>query len=151
MLIGPVDHQPLADWITSIPFEEWPQQHRIDEQLRPSMVTDLDWHGFGTRTDDLVGELCSRYFAGLIPYQRMLSVVMPGHSIPPHVDEQGKNWLCRVHVPLASNDWSAFIVEGLELNMAPGWAYRVDTTKEHAVVNNGDTPRIHFMFDVGKA
>lgn len=148
MRLGSIDHKPLADWITSIPLEDWPQQNRIDDQIRPSMVTDTNWHGFGTRTDDLVRELCGRHFVGLIPYQRMLSVVMPGHSIAPHIDEQGKDWVCRVHVPLTSNDKSFFWVEDGAYRFPPGSAYRVDTTKRHAVTNDGDCPRIHLMFDI---
>lgn len=112
------------------------------------MVTDIEWHNFGSLTDGAVSWLMAR-FDGYVAYQRMLSVVMPGHSIPAHVDEQGKRWLCRVHVPLMSNEKSRFLVEGVPHEMKPGVAYRVDTRKEHAVTNDGDTPRIHFMFDVG--
>lgn len=149
MLIGPVDSIALSEWIKFIPFEDWPQQHRLEDGLiRPAMVTDLEWHGFGVVTNDVVAGLM-RNFEGLAAYQRMLSVVMPGHSIPPHVDAQAKKWRCRVHVPLLTNSKSWFWVEGRPISMECGFAYRVDTTKEHAVTNDGDTPRIHFMFDVG--
>jgi hypothetical protein len=152
LLLGPVDVSELTHWINSISFEEWPQQHRLEDgQIRPSMVTDLSWHDFGAMTDGTVQHIMES-FPGCVAYQRMLSVVMPGHSIPSHVDEQGKDWLCRVHVPLMSNDKSKFWVDGVPHDMAPGFAYRVDTTKPHAVTNNGDCPRIHMMFDVsGKA
>lgn len=146
-----VDVTDLVRWVSAIPFEEWPQQNRLEDgKIRPSMVTDLEWHGFGAMTDGIVQEIMQEH-PGCVAYQRMLSVVMPGHSIAPHVDGQGKNWVTRVHVPLVSNDWSTFIADGVEITMAPGFTYLVDTTKEHAVVNDGDTPRIHFMFDVGKA
>lgn len=152
MRLGPIDHKPLADWILAIPFEDWPQQRRLDDgKIRPSMVTDLEWHDFARRTDQTVSGIMHAHFGDYLAYQRMLSVVMPGHSIAPHIDEQGKNWVCRVHVPLISNDRSFFIVEGRPQYFDPGFAYRVDTTKEHAVTNDGDTPRIHFMFDVGKS
>jgi hypothetical protein len=150
MLICAVDVDLLTRWITAIDFADWPQQHRLaDGQIRPSMVTDLGWYGFGSETEEIVRTMLS-HFPGCQDYQRMLSVVMPGHSIAPHVDGQSKNWMCRVHVPLTSNDKSHFIVAGEPVHMAPGFAYRVDTTIEHAVTNEGDTPRIHFMFDVGR-
>lgn len=140
----------MAAWIAAIPFEDWPQQHRLEDgKIRPSMITDLDWNSFGPMSDEAVNGLMI-HFDGMAAYQRMLSVVMPGHSIPPHIDGQSKGWLCRVHVPLLSNDRSFFFVEGRPQYFDPGFAYRVDTTKEHAVTNDGDTPRVHFMFDVGK-
>lgn len=150
MLIGAVNSAALSEWISAIPFEEWPQQHRLaDGLIRPAMVTDPAWHGFGAMTDGVVSEIMVQ-FDGLVACQRMVSAVMPGHSIPPHRDHQAKTWRCRVHVPLLSNDRSRFIIEGTPYAMPPGFAYRVDTEKEHAVTNDGDTPRIHFMFDVGK-
>lgn len=156
MILGPVDHTQMAQWISAIPFGEWPQQHRLEDgKIRPSMVTDQFWHNFGGESHVVVRHVMAAHFLdGLdddrMSYQRMLSVVMPGHSIPPHVDGQSKNWICRVHVPLLTNSKSWFWVEGRPISMEPGFAYRVDTTKEHAVTNDGDTPRIHFMFDVGK-
>jgi aspartyl/asparaginyl beta-hydroxylase (cupin superfamily) len=78
----------------------------------------------------------------------MLTVVMPGHSIPPHVDEQPEAWLARIHVPLTTNDESRFIVGGEHHHMDIGSAYLVNTTVEHAVRNDGGTPRIHLMWDL---
>lgn len=78
----------------------------------------------------------------------MLSVVVPGHSIEPHKDQQAPAWVCRVHVPLTTSDRSAFIVGGEAHTLAVGMAYLVNTLVEHAVTNDGATPRTHFMFDV---
>jgi hypothetical protein len=141
----------LRQWILAIPFEEWPQQRRLEDgKIRPSMVTDLEWHDFGRRTDETVRRIMFTDFQGCRAYQRMLSVVMPGHSIPAHIDEQDSKFVCRVHVPLTSNHDSFFFIEDTPFNFNPGFAYRVDTTKRHAVTNDGETPRIHFMFDVGE-
>lgn len=150
-LFGAVDAIVLTDWIAAIPFEEWPQQHRLaDGQVRPAMQTDLAWHGFGAIAEPVVNAIMQEHFPGCVAYQRMLSVVMPGHSIPPHCDEQAKSWISRVHVPLTSNAKSRFIVGGEDHVLAPGFAYRVNTRAEHAVTNDGETPRMHFMFDVGR-
>jgi hypothetical protein len=149
-LLGPVNSDALKDWIGAIPFEEWPQQHRLaDGLVRPAMLTDLKWRGFGIVAGPVVSEIM-RAFPACDAYQKMLSVVMPGHAIEPHRDEQSPRWLCRVHVPLTSNDRSQFIVGGVAHVLIPGMAYRVNTLAEHAVVNDGDTPRIHFMFDVSR-
>lgn len=148
--LADVNVDDLVAWVTAIPFEDWPQQHRLaDDLIRPSMMTDLDWHDFGLHTDAIVTDIMER-FTGCSAYQRMLSVVMPGHSIAPHRDEQPTSWLCRVHVPLTSNAKSRFIVNNKHYVLFRGSAYRVNTEAVHAVTNDGETPRTHFMFDIGK-
>lgn len=142
--LGPVHIDGLIRWIEGIEFTEWPQQARLaDGKLRPAMVTDLDWHGFGAMTDGIVADV-----SGPKAYQRMLSVVMPGHEIEPHQDRQAPYWKHRVHVPLTSNPKALFIIEGEPWWMAPGIAFAVDTRRLHSVVNVGDTPRVHLMWDV---
>lgn len=137
----------MVAWISAIAFEDWPQQHRLNGQLRPAMVTDRVWHRFGEIAEPVVDGLMD-YFPSCMSDQWMLSVVMPGHAIEPHCDEQPPHWLCRVHVPLTTNDQSQFIVGGVARRMTVGQAYRVNTEIEHSVMNDGDSPRIHFMFDV---
>jgi len=143
-----VDVGELRDWVAAIPFEEWPQQHPTDDQLKPAMVTDLEWHGFGSVAKPLIDGLME-HFPGAYPFQVMLSAVMPGHVIPAHKDDQPPHWLTRVHVPLITNDDSEFLVEVISYHLAVGKAYRVNTMREHRVVNLGRVPRVHMMFDVG--
>lgn len=149
MPLGAVNVAPMADWIGSIPFEDWPQQNPPGAELKPAMVSDPWWHGFGEFAGPLIAEIVA-FFPGCFAYQTMLSVVMPGHDIAPHRDQQGPKWLTRVHAPLATNDLSAFLVEGVPHHMEIGQAYSVDTLRTHSVVNLGDTPRIHFMTDIGR-
>lgn len=138
------------EWISAIPLAEWPQQHRVDAQLRPAMVNDLGWHGFGTVTSSLVDRIAS-LMPGCEPFNRMLSVVMPGHAIDPHCDAQEPSWVTRVHVPLLTNPRATVEMAGTVYRLCAGQAYSFDTRVEHIVRNYGDTPRIHFMFDVRRA
>lgn len=140
----------LQEWLLPLPLDRWPQQHRVDEQLRPAMVNDPEWYDFGSRTFAVVNELLEK-LPGSGPtqdYNRMLSCVMPGHSIDRHRDEQEPGWLTRVHVPLTTNPHAVTVVEGVRYHLEVGRAYTVDTRREHAVRNDGGCPRIHFMFDV---
>lgn len=138
----------LVAWITAIDFADWPQQHRLaDGGIRPMMVSDHAWHGFGAETRPLIAELLA-HFPGCVSSTELLSVVMPGHQIEPHTDSQPPHWRCRVHVPLTSNPLSRFIVGGVAHRLVPGQAYRVNTEAVHAIENAGPTPRIHLMFDV---
>lgn len=144
-MFAAVDVVDLVKWIGGIAWTDWPQQSLTE--LKPAMVTDPRWHEFGRRTDALVAHLMA-HFPGCEDHQRMLSVVMPGHSIEPHRDEQAPAWQTRVHVPLITNDRALFITDEDADVMQVGHAYLVDTRKTHAVHNAGDTPRVHFMFDV---
>lgn len=147
--LGPVSVTKMVAWVKAIPFEEWPQQSRTE--LKPAMVNDLAWHGFGEAMRPVVENL-SIAFEGSPDkaFNHMLSVVMPGHSIPPHKDEQPEDWLYRIHIPLTTNSKAVTIINGKEHHMDVGRAYKVNTRAVHEVVNKGKTPRIHFMFDLRK-
>jgi hypothetical protein len=143
-----VDPAALAAWVQAIPFEEWPQQHRLaDGLIRPAMMNDPAWRGFGFARRQVTATIMERIGAGQ-ECSPMLSVVMPGHAIPAHADRQLAAWRCRVHVPLATNERAAFIVDGERFHLETGAAYLVNTEREHEVRNDGETPRIHYMFDV---
>lgn len=143
-----VDITSIVAWLRGIPFRDWPQQRA--HVIYPAMVTDLEWHSFGATVQPIVDKLLIEHFSGCTEFQQMLSAVMPGNEIEPHRDEQAPYWVGRVHVPLISNDYAWFYVEGQRYRMVPGRAYCVDTRLFHAVKNHGDTPRVHFMFDVRK-
>lgn len=147
--LGAVDVGPLQSWVAAIPYTDWPQQRPLaDGRLRPAMVNDLAWHGFGAATDPVVTALHGLVPAGLRSARRLLSVVMPGHEIPPHVDPQPPDWWGRVHVPIVSDPASQFFVLGQAFHLRPGTAYAVNTLQEHAVSNvYGVAPRVHFIVD----
>ncbi len=147
--LGPVDIAAPLAWITGIPLEAWPQQNRLpDQRLRPAMVSDPGWFDFAVRTHALVCHV-GDYVPGCRPGLQMLSVVMPGHHIPTHVDRQAKDWVGRIHVPLTTDSESRFVVGGIPHHLEVGMAYLVNTEVEHSVTNvDGTRPRIHFMVDM---
>lgn len=147
--LADADVQPLVAWITAIPFEDWPQQPRLaDGGLRPAMVSDPAWHGMEQIAQPYIDQVLALFPAGSRAERLMVSVVMPGHAIQPHIDAQPPYWLCRVHLPLTTNEESRFVVGAEHQQMAVGSVYRVNTEVEHSVENAGSTPRIHLMFDV---
>lgn len=146
-----VDVLALIEWVEAIPFEEWPQDHRVHpDKIRPAMASKPQWHGFGQKTDAIVVELMGRGLNrfGSVTNNRMLSVVMPDASIEPHTDNPSSDWRVRVHVPLVTNDKALFLVDDDPYCMAVGRAYLVNVRQRHEIRNDGTTPRIHFMFDV---
>lgn len=142
----PVEADDLIAWIIAIPFTDWPQQHP-DNGMRPAMVNDPAWHDLWPRTHLLVAEVLE-HFPACHDANRMLSVVMPGHTIPEHADQQAPDWVTRVHVPLTSNTRSGLGMPDGAWWLQPGQAYRVNTEVPHSIWNYGETPRVHFMCDV---
>lgn len=140
-----VDHRELAMLVQGIPFEKWPQQQI--GVLKPAMVTKLDWYGWGDVAKRIVDEIMWQ-FRGCQTRQWMLSCVLPGDFIEPHADVQVPGGVTRIHVPLWSNGLAFFISGSATHIMRTGWAYKVDIEVRHSVRNNGQTPRVHFMFDV---
>ena len=144
---SPVNVSELVAWINAINFEDWPQQWHPEGKLRPSMVTNPDWHNFKSVTDSTVDGLLTG-FPGCSAYQRMLSVVMPDDFITEHRDHQAEYWMARVHVPLTTNPKAIYRSGSRDYHMEVGQAYLINTLLEHSVFNNGETPRIHLMFDI---
>jgi|SRR5450631_2447814 len=137
----------IADWVKVIPIEDWPQQSKCDEQLRPAMVTDLKWHNFGNKVQPCINDVMTN-FSHNAAYNYLLSIIMPKHVIDPHIDEQPVSWVCRIHVPLITNVECLFGIGDEVHHLRVGCAYAVNTRKEHMIINGGDEPRIHLMFDV---
>lgn len=147
--LGPVNTRVVLDWLKAIPYEQWPQQHPIHGQMRPAMINVRSWYQFGVITDPLAERILSTMTDGAVELNRLLSVVMPGHGIEPHVDKHTANWWGRIHVPMTDAPLSRFIVGGEAHHLEPGWAYLVNIAVEHSVENPDPSPRVHFMLDVG--
>src|SRR2546422_827410 len=82
----------LVAWIRAIDFVDWPQQSKLaDGKLRPAMINDPAWHDFGVKAAPVVSRLMGQ-FPGCAASNPMLSAVMPGHRIEPHVDAQAPDW-----------------------------------------------------------
>lgn len=150
MLLPPDKFAEVVAWISAIPYKEWPQARPpVGGDLQPAMISDPEWHGFGRATQALVDEAMigrSGRLGG-----RMLSVVMPGRSIKRHHDPRSEEWCARGHIPLLSNNRATFITESEILCMKPGHLYWVNPLEMHSIVNGGDTPRVHLIFDVIRA
>jgi hypothetical protein len=98
----------------------------------------------------------------------MLSRMLPGQAHPFHVDRQRADWITRIHVPIVTNPlaWIAFEAENepvhpgneaVELgnvllcnkvHFLAGKAYSFNTLERHAFGNDGDTERVHLIFEV---
>lgn len=78
----------------------------------------------------------------------MFARMAPGGEIKPHRDANpAAKWPHKIHVPLLTNDRVTFYVEGIGYHLPEGEAAEVNNMGIHAVKNDGDTDRIHLIFE----
>jgi hypothetical protein len=78
----------------------------------------------------------------------MLARMAPGGVIHPHRDENpAAKWPHKIHVPIQTNDRVTFHVAGEDRHFAEGEAVEVNNMDVHAVTNQGDSDRIHLIFE----
>jgi len=72
----------------------------------------------------------------------------PGSGVPPHFDIQ-LYWRThtRVHIPIITHPDIRFRCDSEEVHMAAGEAWTFDNWRQHEVVNETPTRRIHLVFD----
>jgi hypothetical protein len=87
------------------------------------------------------------YANGVFP-RVMFARMAPGGEIKPHRDANAAaKWPHKIHVPLLTNDRVTFFVEGTGYHLPEGEAAEVNNMGVHAVKNDGDTDRIHLIFE----
>lgn len=87
------------------------------------------------------------YARGVFP-RVMLARMAPGGVIQPHIDANpAAKWPHKIHVPLQTNDHVVFFCGGAERHFPVGEAVEVANLGPHWVRNDGDTDRIHLIFE----
>ena len=82
----------------------------------------------------------------------MLARLDPGQHILAHRDVSPFFGLChRMHVPVLTNPDVVFSVDHVNHYLKAGQLYEIDNRRLHAVVNHGQSPRIHLIFDLFSA
>ncbi|WP_264944744.1 aspartyl/asparaginyl beta-hydroxylase domain-containing protein [Sphingomonas canadensis] len=79
----------------------------------------------------------------------MLARLRAHGVIERHVDGAGSNLRThKIHVPLITNPKVVTTLGDREFHLEAGRAYEVNNVAPHAVRNDGDADRIHFIFEV---
>ena len=87
------------------------------------------------------------YARGVFP-RVMLARMAPGGIIQPHRDNMpAALWPHKIHVPLLTNDKVGFYIEPKTYYFPVGEAVEVNNLDVHAVKNEGDSDRIHLIFE----
>ena len=167
--LGRVDVACLRDAVLEIPESVWEQENstkpnRFDALDRTChipfrFVRDFDdwrvsddmrlWAEWRGLLEPVLEQATQPYAYTRGAYPRiMLARMAPGGVIHPHRDgNPSARWPHKIHIPLQSNPGVTFEVGGASYHMPEGDAFEVNNMAVHAVTNNGDTNRIHLIFE----
>lgn len=85
----------------------------------------------------------NRYFPKV-----MLANLPAKNFIRPHIDGAAAGHVPhKFHLPIDTNGQSFFYLEEEKFHFEEGVAYEVNNGKRHAVINNGESDRIHLIFE----
>lgn len=151
-----VDVRAMREWVLPIPLADWPTAPRptLDPYIIgfPAIVNMPAWHGFAVEAAKLTEQIRFLNLPDLRDkklYDFKISTLVPWQFLGTHEHGIGPDmakWCFRVHVPIMTNP-SAFFIMDRAYHMEEGSVYIVNVGRPHAVVNHGDTRRIHFMFE----
>jgi quercetin dioxygenase-like cupin family protein len=92
--------------------------------------------------------LASVYGPDAVSVRCILTRLSAGLRIPRHRDNGfSLSYSHRIHVPIVTSDSVFFTVGGEEIAMKEGEVWEINNMREHAVRNDGATPRIHLIVD----
>lgn len=117
------------DWRASHDRPAWPQWRTLLEPVMAQAVRDYG------------------YARGVFP-RVMFARMSPGGVIHPHIDANpAAKWPHKIHVPLSTNPGVVSFFGGAERYFPAGEAVEVDNLGPHWVRNEGDTDRVHLIFE----
>lgn len=139
-----VDVEALALWARG-PLP-WPARTDPTKPLRI-------WAMAGDLVGPLVSQILAHFSPPVIARDACLSLMPAGDSHPMHVDSEPATFITRVHVPLTTNPgcWFEWEEESRRVHFDVGAAYCFDTQSRHAFGNDGESDRIHLLFDVWRS
>lgn len=167
--LGPVDAAALKAAVLAIPEATWdaenagkPNRFEALDRTRHIVFRFVDsvrdWRGSHDRPawaewqhllEPVMRQAVAPYgYANGVFPRVMLARMAPGGEIKPHRDANAAaKWPHKIHVPLLTNAQVTFFIEGTGYHLPEGEAAEVNNMGVHAVKNDGDTDRIHLIFE----
>jgi hypothetical protein len=107
------------------------------------------WKDFGDLVMPIMQTIVAKHYpAGGMVLRVVLARLLPQCRIHLHYDRHPSFSVAhRIHVPLLVNPDVEFIVGTERLALQAGHAFELNNAMPHSVANNGDTPRVHLIFD----
>ncbi len=167
--LGKVDVARLREDVLAIPEPIWdfensgkPNDYRALDRTRHILFRFVDstrdwrrshdrplWEAWRERLEPVLRQAVAPYgYANGVFPRVMLARMPPGGEIKPHQDTNvAARWPHKIHVPITTNDRVAFWIDGTAYHLPVGEAFEVNNMAVHAVRNDGDSDRIHLIFE----
>ena len=166
--LGSVNVSELVDRVMAIPVELWqaenkkkPNRYRNLNETRHIMfrfVNSLDnvfdshdlplWDDWKDILLPIMEQAARSLGYKEYRFPRVMFAKLPaGGKIAPHVDVAASHYIHKIHVPLITNEKTIFDVGGRKEQLRAGEITEVNNKTSHAVRNDGDEDRIHFIFE----
>jgi len=167
--LGQIELGSLREELLSIPEELWD----LEDSLKPNRFETLDktrhivfrfikdlndwrqaydrpiWNAWREKITPIIEQAVKPYGYAKGSFPRiMLARMAPGGIIHAHRDNMpSATWPHKIHIPILTNEKVGFYVEPTTYHFKVGQAVEVNNLGPHAVRNNGDTDRIHLIFE----
>ena len=167
--LGNVDISSLRDAVLAIPESVWdaenatkPNRYEALDRTRHIVFRFIDspkdwrsshdrpaWAEWRDRLLPVMEQATRPYGYARSVYPRVMFARMaPGGIIHPHTDSNAAaQWPHKIHVPILTNPKVSFLSGGSVHHFAEGVAVEVNNLDVHAVSNEGDSDRIHLIFE----
>jgi hypothetical protein len=167
--LGPVDIAALRAAVSAIPETVWSAENagkpnRFEALGATGHIvfrfidSPRDWRGSHDRSawsqwrgllEPVLGEAVRDYGYARGAFPRvMLASMPPGGVIHPHIDANpAAKWPHKIHVPLSTNPGVVSFFGGQERHFPVGEAVEVNNLGPHWVRNDGETDRVHLIFE----
>jgi hypothetical protein len=167
--LGPVEIGALRDAVLAIPRETWAAENadkpnrfealdRTEHIVFRFVRTLHDWRDSYDRPlwaewrgllEPVLAQATAAYGYANGAFPRIMFAKMaPGGVIHAHRDASpSAKWPHKVHVPLQTNPKVLFFADPKRYHLGIGRAWEVNNLGLHAVNNDGDTDRIHLIFE----
>ncbi len=166
--LGPVDVDPLIERVKNIPESQWISENE-DKPNKFARLNDtrhiifryinsggdvFDFHEFPIWDEwkDALLPIMEQAAKSLgyenYRFPRIMFALLPaGGEISRHSDGNASHYIHKIHVPLISNSETIFHVGSQSKHLPVGEIVEVNNKRVHAVRNDGDQDRIHFIFE----
>lgn len=167
--LGPVEITALQAAVAAIPETVWnaenagkPNRFEVLDATRHIVFRFIDsprdwrsshdraaWPAWRDLLEPVLAQAVRAYGYARGVFPRVMLARMPtGGVIHPHIDANpAAKWPHKIHVPLSTNPGAVSFFGGEEHHFPPGQAVEVDNLGPHWVRNNGDTDRVHLIFE----
>jgi len=107
------------------------------------------WAQWRARLEPVLREAVRPYAYANGDFPRiMLARMAPGGTIQPHTDNSpAATWPHKIHIPIRTNPGVKFFIDPDVFHFREGQAVEVNNLGLHAVRNDGDSDRIHLIFE----